>query len=167
MGRINAASFTLRYMHYSDIIMSTMASQITGLTIVYSTVYSGVTALCEGNSPVPTQRASNAGNVSIRWRNHVAFPYTVISTGLVLIISTINKVKCVLKPRCQHTKYINYPIVIVIPYLTYWCDIYSITITLTRWSFLKKKQGYMTQVSIVKTVPRLYGLTGLCSMGEI
>ena len=34
-----------------------------------------VTGLCEGNSPVtgefPTQRASNAGNVSIWWRHHV------------------------------------------------------------------------------------------------
>ena len=33
-----------------------------------------VTGLCEGNSPVtgefPTQRASNAENVSIRWRHH-------------------------------------------------------------------------------------------------
>ena len=28
--------------HYDDVIMSAMASQITGLTIVYSTVYSGV-----------------------------------------------------------------------------------------------------------------------------
>ena len=27
--------------HYNDVIMGTMASQITGLTIVYSTVYSG------------------------------------------------------------------------------------------------------------------------------
>ena len=27
--------------HYNDVIMSTMASQITSLTIVYSTVYSG------------------------------------------------------------------------------------------------------------------------------
>ena len=56
--------------------MGAMAPQITSLTIVYSTVYSGadqrklrVTGLCEGNSPVtgefPAQRASNAGNVSI------------------------------------------------------------------------------------------------------
>ena len=63
--------------------MRTMASQITSLTIVYSTIYSGadkktlklcVTGLCEGNSPVtgefPAQRASNAENVSIRWRHH-------------------------------------------------------------------------------------------------
>ena len=52
--------------------MDTMASQITSLTIVYSTVYSGadkkiklrVTGLCAGNSPVtgefPAQKASNA-----------------------------------------------------------------------------------------------------------
>ena len=29
------------YTHYSDVIMGTVASQITSLTIVYSTVYSG------------------------------------------------------------------------------------------------------------------------------
>ena len=60
--------------HYNDVIMSAMASQISSLTIVYSTVYSGVdhrkksklhvTSLCEGNSPVtsefPAQKASNA-----------------------------------------------------------------------------------------------------------
>ena len=63
--------------------MSAMAYQITGVSIVYSTVYSGVdktlklrvTGLCEGNSPVtsefPAQRASNAENVSIWWRHHV------------------------------------------------------------------------------------------------
>ena len=65
--------------HYSDAIMGTMASQITNLMIVYSTVYSGA---CQrkhqssaspafvggrGDSPVTgefsTQRASNAENV--------------------------------------------------------------------------------------------------------
>ena len=65
--------------------MSAMTSQITSTTIVYSTVYSGadkkktskprVTGICEGNSPVtgefPTQRASNAGNISIWWRHHI------------------------------------------------------------------------------------------------
>ena len=68
--------------HYSDVIMSTMASQIPSITIVYSTVTSGadqgkqfrVTGLCEGNSPVtgefPAQRASNAENISIWWRHH-------------------------------------------------------------------------------------------------
>ena len=63
--------------------MNTMASQITSLTIIYSTVYLFlskktsklcVTGLCAGNSPVtgefPGQRASNAENVSIWLRRH-------------------------------------------------------------------------------------------------
>ena len=71
-------------MHYNDVIMSAMASQITSLTIIYLTVYSRhrskktsklhVTGFCEANSPVtgefPAQRASNAKNVSIWWRHH-------------------------------------------------------------------------------------------------
>ena len=72
--------------HFNDVIMGTMASQITSLTIVvYSTVYSGadqrkyqssgVIDLCVGNSPVtgefPAQMVSNAENVSIWWRHHV------------------------------------------------------------------------------------------------
>ena len=70
-------------MHYGDIIMGTIASQITNLIIVCSTVYSGadqrkdqlrVTGLCEGNSPgtgeFPVQMASYAENVSIWWRHH-------------------------------------------------------------------------------------------------
>ena len=63
--------------------MSAMASQITSLTIVYSTVYSvkkktsklRATGLCEGNSPVTgefsAQRASYEEIVSIWWRHHV------------------------------------------------------------------------------------------------
>ena len=67
----------------SDVTMDAMASQITSLTVVYSTVYSGadkkksklrVTGLCAGNSPVTSefraQRDSNAENVSIWWRHH-------------------------------------------------------------------------------------------------
>ena len=44
--------------HYSDVIMGTVASQVTILTIVYSTIYRSkktsklrVTGLCAGNSP--------------------------------------------------------------------------------------------------------------------
>ena len=62
-----------------------MASQITSLTIIYSTVYSGadqrkhqklrVAGLCAGNSPVtgefPAQMASNAEKVSIWCHHHV------------------------------------------------------------------------------------------------
>ena len=77
-------STTESHPHHSDVIMSMMASQITSLTIIYSTVYSrcrstktsklSVTGLCEGNSPVtgefPTQRARNTENVSIWWSHH-------------------------------------------------------------------------------------------------
>ena len=63
--------------------MSSMASQITRVSIVYSAVCSkkisklGVIGFYEGNSPVtgefPAQRASDAENVSIWWRHHVSF----------------------------------------------------------------------------------------------
>ena len=71
--------------HYSNVIMSVMASQITSLTTVYSinrlfrcrskkTSKLCITGLCVGNSLVtgefPTQRASNTENVSIWWHHH-------------------------------------------------------------------------------------------------
>ena len=71
--------------HHNDVIMGAIASQITSLTIVYSTVYSDadqrkhqsrVTGLCAGNSPgtvpgeFPAQMTSSAENVFIWWRRH-------------------------------------------------------------------------------------------------
>ena len=70
--------------HYSDVMMGTIASQITSLTIVLlnqlfrrrskKTSKLRVTGLCAGNSPAtgefPAQMASNAENVSISWRHH-------------------------------------------------------------------------------------------------
>ena len=61
--------------------MGTMASQITSLTIVYSTVYSDADqrkhqssaslAFVSVPGEFPAQMASDAENVSIRWRHHV------------------------------------------------------------------------------------------------
>ena len=64
--------------------MGAMASQITSLTIVYSTFIRAPIKEnikiprhwpCAGNSPVtgefPVQKASNAENVYIWWRHHV------------------------------------------------------------------------------------------------
>ena len=65
--------------------MGPMASQITSIRIVYSTVYSGADQiknkaplhcpLCERKSPVtgefPEQIASNVENASILWRHHL------------------------------------------------------------------------------------------------
>ena len=72
------------FAHYSDVIINTMASQITNVSIICSIVCSGadqrkhqssaLLALCEGNPPpvttgFPSQRASNAENVSAWWRH--------------------------------------------------------------------------------------------------
>ena len=69
--------------HYIDAIMTTMASQITSLTVVYSIVYSGADQRKHqssaslafvreiiGTGEFSAQRASNAANVSIWWRLH-------------------------------------------------------------------------------------------------
>ena len=68
----------IRQLHYADVTMTTMASQITSLTVVYSTVYSDADQenikvprhwpLCgefTGTGEFPAQRASYAENVSI------------------------------------------------------------------------------------------------------
>ena len=67
--------------HYNDVIMGTMASQITSLTIFYSTVYSDADqrrhqspaslAFVRGiHRWIPAQMASNTENVSIWWHHH-------------------------------------------------------------------------------------------------
>ena len=75
----------LDQIHYSDVITGAMASQITSLTIVYSTVYSGadqrkhqsfaslafVWGIHRWPVNFPHKFASNADNVSIWWRHHV------------------------------------------------------------------------------------------------
>ena len=74
------------YFHYDDVIMGGIASQITSLTFVYSTVYSDAdrskhqssTTLAfvwgihrgPGTGEFSAQMASNAENVSIWWRHH-------------------------------------------------------------------------------------------------
>ena len=65
--------------HYCDVITGTVASQITILTIVYSTVYSDADQRIHQSSAslafvrgiFPAQMASNAENASIWWRHHV------------------------------------------------------------------------------------------------
>ena len=61
--------------------MGPIASQITSLTIVYSTVYSGADQRKHQSSAslafvwvmwIPTKMASNAEDISIWWRHHVS-----------------------------------------------------------------------------------------------
>ena len=77
-------TYIFDHCHYNDAIMSSMAFQITSLTVVHLTVYFRrrskkklklrVIGLCEGNSPVTgefhAQRASNPENAYIWWRHH-------------------------------------------------------------------------------------------------
>ena len=80
--------------HYNDVIMGAIASQITSLTIVYSTVYSDADhrnhqssrslAFVRGShrgGEFPAQMASNAENDSIWWRHHA---YDIKDHGDVL-----------------------------------------------------------------------------------
>ena len=83
--RINCNTGAQYLIHYGDVIMGAIASQIISLTIVFSTVLFRrrsrktsklrVTGLCAGNSPgtgeFPAQMASIAENVSIGWLHHV------------------------------------------------------------------------------------------------
>ena len=77
----------------------------TSFKIVYSVVYSSADqrkpqssaslAFCEGKSPAtgefPSQRASNAENVSIWWRNHVGL---ILVHGLYVVIVWLYSISC-------------------------------------------------------------------------
>ena len=79
-------NYTHALITVTDVITGTMASQITSLAIVYSTIYSGadqrnmklrVTGLFAGNS----QMTSNAENVSIWWRHRLSYVLGLWSTA--------------------------------------------------------------------------------------
>ena len=57
--------------------MDAMASKITSLTIVYSTIYSG--------GEFPAQMASYAENVSIWWRHHAKYIFVSIYSVCVRV----------------------------------------------------------------------------------
>ena len=83
-GRENLTMATPPDKHYSDVITSTMASPIIGISIICTPFCSGAdqrkyqssASLAFGKGIhrwlvfFPTQRASNAENVSIWWRHH-------------------------------------------------------------------------------------------------
>ena len=62
------------FIHHSDVMISTMASQITSLTSVYSTIFQAQIKekiKAPETGEFPAQRASNAENISDWWRHHV------------------------------------------------------------------------------------------------
>ena len=80
--------------------MGAMASQITSLTIVYSTVYSDADqskhqssaslAFVRWTGEFPAEMASNAENVSIWWRHHVLYWAASYIKAIVPCIPTQN-----------------------------------------------------------------------------
>ena len=75
--------------------MSTTASQITGVSIVYSTVCSGAdqrkhhsaASLAFVTAEFSAQMASNAENASIWWRHHELFPWEATFCSLFVVSS--------------------------------------------------------------------------------
>ena len=79
--------------HFSDVIMSSMASEITDVYVVYSTACSGadqrkhqssalqafVMGILPATNEFPAQRASNAENVSIWLRHHALAALDIVS----------------------------------------------------------------------------------------
>ena len=82
--------------HYIDVIMGAMASQITSLTIVYSTVYSGADhRKHESSAPLAPEKEIHRGPVNSPHKGPVTrkiFPFdyvTIQSTGTMLKVAII------------------------------------------------------------------------------
>ena len=73
--------------HYNDVIMHAIASQITTLTIVYSTVYSGADQRKHESS---ASLACNVENVSIWWCHHAISSKYEGPLLLTLISASVN-----------------------------------------------------------------------------
>ena len=101
------ASDKLATAQYNDVIISAMASEITSLTTVYSTVHSAtdqrklqsseslafVRGICRWPVNSPARRASNAENVSIWWRHHACNRFN--PPGAEALIFRMNEVNMV------------------------------------------------------------------------
>ena len=102
-GLVAPSYHTISY-HYSDVIMSTIVSQITSLTIVYSTTYSGADQRKHRSyAPMafvrwifPAQRGSNTENVSIWWRHHVVLASIRWCTKYIALYSLLHSVLVVI-----------------------------------------------------------------------
>ena len=153
----NTASQVLWKMHYSDVIMGAIASQITSLTIVYSTVYSSVDqtkhkSLRAGNSPVtdefPAQMASNAENVSIWWRHH-GIGYMIKTYRVTLMDHSETRYKIFQQLRRLTDRHILTSILTHLQY--HWPEIVEMTIQIraNNWSF------HLPQLTLVATFAML------------
>ena len=92
-------TFATLIFHYSDVVMGAMASQITSLVIVYSTVFSGDQRKHQSSASLTFVRVI----VSIWWRHHV-HPMSCNDSLLASVASFTctwwNKVVVILACRC-------------------------------------------------------------------
>ena len=108
--------FTTKY-HNDDVIMTKIASQITSLAIVYSTIYTDVDQRKHQNSAslafvwgiFPAQMASNAENVSIWWRHHARrlTDYMQANVHQVLCHAPRRCCLCDHTPPCDNRKWVH------------------------------------------------------------
>ena len=72
-------------LHYSDVIMGAMASQITSPTIVYSTVYSGAD---QGKHQSPASQAFVREFTGYRWKQSLGIPNGAPSPLATLVVNS-------------------------------------------------------------------------------
>ena len=85
--------------HYIDVIMTTMASQITSITVAYSTVYSDADQRKHQSSVslafvwgihrdrwIPRTKGQLRRNVSIWWRHHVKMDHQISRNVAALVV---------------------------------------------------------------------------------
>ena len=86
--------------HYYDVIMGTIGTQITSLTTVYSTVYSdGDQRKHQRSTSLAFVRGIHRGppNVSIWWRHHVKDNFIYSSLIDITNFATVNLSRCIPK----------------------------------------------------------------------
>ena len=107
--------------HHSDVIMGMMASQITSLTMVYSTAFDSgadqrkgqaprhwhLCGECTGDRWIPAQMASNPENVSIWWRHHDYHVTDDLASQGVFLTTLQYHVISGPEDTCMHSKTID------------------------------------------------------------
>ena len=114
----------VRCKHYNDVIMGAMASKITSLAVVYSTLYLGEIKenikaprhwpLCgEFTGDSPAQMASNAENVSIWWRHRVINVNTMERQSVDCLHSERHNILLIVYRKLAINRFISEPITVL------------------------------------------------------
>ena len=167
--------------HYNDVRMGAMASQITSLTIVYSTVYSRRrskktlklrgTGLCGGNSPVAGEFAAQRASKAEMFPFDDVITVTQILVQLIVTSPQPIALKCIQWPHSYALRYvrtvISYPDSKV--HGAYMgpsgADRAHVGPMLAPWTLLS---GYLPHITLMPMSASVYQITNnfiLCSTG--